>query len=93
MIIDEPDWATHETCDGNTDPVSSFACFVRGPVRFINDQRGQRLLLMDCIIGPNRFWYQETGDLFNSERFSIGVDVHMGIKPDLSVCVMARHIQ
>ncbi len=70
--------------------ITTLACFVRGNARYVNDKRGMYIELANCVIGPSRFWYQETGDLFDQESFAHGVDVHLGIKPDLRVHVVAR---
>lgn len=73
--------------DSHADAISSFASFVRGAARFVNDGRGSYIQLMDCVIGPNRFWYQEAGNLFSRELYPHGVDVHFRINPDIRVDV------
>ena len=63
----------------------TFAAYVRDEARFINDKRGRLLEIADCIIAPNRFWYIESGDPFDRERFPIAVTVTVAIDPDIRI--------
>src|SRR5688572_9093968 len=61
------------------DALFSFAAYVRGEARFINDQRGRYIDFEDCIVAPNRFWYIQTGDPFDRERFPNSVTIRLAI--------------
>ena len=65
------------------DALFTFAAYVRGEARFINDKRGRYLEIADCIIAPNRFWYIVSGDPFDRDRFPISVTVRMTVDPDI----------
>ena len=67
------------------DGLFTFAAYVRSGARFINDKRGRYLEMADCIIAPNRFWYIDSGDPFDRERFPIAVTVTVAIDPDIRI--------
>ena len=67
------------------DALVTFAAYVRAGARFINDKRGRYLEIADFIIAPSRFWYIETGDPFDLERFPIAVTVTVAIEPDIRI--------
>lgn len=69
-------------CD---DALFTFAAYVRSGARLINDKRGRYLEIADCIIAPNRFWYVESGDPFDGQRFPIAVTVTVAIDPDIRI--------
>jgi hypothetical protein len=69
-------------------PFCSFACFVRGRVRHVDDQRGDFLEMQDCIIGPNRFWYMSAGDPFDPKRFPVGVNLQVSVVPDIQINIV-----
>ncbi len=66
----------------------SFAAYVRGEVRYVNDKRGTYLEITDSIVAPSRFSYMEFGDVFDRERFPYGVTVEIGVKPDIRVAIV-----
>ena len=63
----------------------TWAAYVRGSARFVNDQRGRYLEFEDCIIAPDRFWYIQSGDVFNRNRFPHSVTVTVAVDPDIHV--------
>jgi hypothetical protein len=63
----------------------TFAAYIRGEARFINDERGRYLDLEDCIIAPSRFWYIHAGNPFDQQRFPISVTIHLAIEPDIHI--------
>lgn len=65
------------------DALFTFAAYVRGEARLSDDARGKCLDFEDCIIAPNRFWYMESGDPFDRQRFPISVTVRMAVDPDI----------
>lgn len=67
------------------DALFTFAAYVRGEARFINDKRGRYLEIADCIIAPNRFWYIDAGDPFDRERLPISVTLAVAIDPDIRI--------
>ena len=67
------------------DALVTFAVYVRGEARFINDTRGRFLEISECIIVPNRFWYINCGYLFDRERFPLAVTVTLAIDPDIRI--------
>ena len=70
-----------------TVPLFSFASFVRGGIRLVNDKRGKYLELMDCIVGPTRFWYIQAGDLFDREKYAHGITVQVEIRPEIRIAL------
>jgi hypothetical protein len=71
--------------DNVDEPLFAFAAYVRGEARFINDKRGRFLAFEDTVIAPNRFWYFQSGDLFDRKRFPISLTVTMTIDPDIRI--------
>ncbi len=67
------------------DALFTFAAYVRGGARFVNDQRGRYLEIADCIVAPNRFWYIDAGDPFDRERFPIAITMTVAIDPDIRI--------
>ena len=63
----------------------TWAAYVRGVARFVDDQRGRYLEFEDCIIAPDRFWYIKSGDVFNRDRFPHSVTVTVAVDPDIRV--------
>ncbi|MBL8820791.1 MAG: hypothetical protein JNL18_04005 [Planctomycetaceae bacterium] len=71
---------------GTTEPaLFTFAAYVRGEARFINDQRGRYMDFEDCIVAPSRFWYIYAGDPFDQQRFPISVTIRLVIDPDIRI--------
>ena len=70
---------------GSDDALYTWAAYVRGAARFVDDQRGRYLEFEDCIIAPNRFWYIQSGDVFNRDRFPHSVTVTVAVDPDIRV--------
>lgn len=66
-------------------PTIEFALFVRGAVRYIKDKRGEYLEIEDCVIAPNRFSYQDRGNMFDRSRFSHGLTVQLIVKPHIQI--------
>jgi hypothetical protein len=66
-------------------PLYTCAAYVRSVARFVDDQRGRYLEFEDCIIAPDRFWYIQSGDVFNQERFPHSVTVTVAVDPDIRV--------
>lgn len=71
--------------------VFTFAAYVRGAARLIDDQRGRYLEIADCIIAPSRFWYLDSGDPFDRERFPIAVTVTVAIEPTIQIAFVNRN--
>ena len=71
--------------ENNQEPIIDFVCFVRGEIRCLSDKRGEFIEFNDCILAPNRFWYQSVGDIFDQERFPAGQTVKLQVKPDISI--------
>ena len=69
----------------NEDALFTFAAYVRGEARFINDERGKYVDFEDCIVAPSRFWYHQAGDPFDREHFPIAVTVRLTIDPDIRI--------
>jgi hypothetical protein len=65
--------------------ILSFACFLRGNARYVNDKRGKYLELIDCVIAPTRFWYQCAGDLFDHKKFPHGLTIQLEVRPEIRV--------
>lgn len=65
--------------------LSTWAAYVRGEVRLIDDDRGRYLEFEDCIVAPNRFWYLEAGDVFDKSRFPFSVTITVAIDPDFHI--------
>lgn len=63
----------------------TFAAYVRGEVRFINDVRGRYIDFENCIIAPRRFWYIQVGNPFDQQRFPISVTIRLETDPDLRI--------
>jgi hypothetical protein len=63
----------------------TFAAYVRGEARFINDQRGRYVDFEDCIVAPNRFWYIEAGNPFDQQRFPMSVTIRLAVDPDIRI--------
>jgi hypothetical protein len=63
----------------------TFAAYVRGEARFVNDKRGRYLDFEDSLVAPSRFWYMEAGDPFDRTRFSIAVNIRLAIDPDIRI--------
>ena len=63
----------------------TFAAYVRGEARFINDERGRYLDFEDCIVAPSRFWYIHAGDPFDQNRFPVSVTIRLAIDPDVRI--------
>ena len=66
-------------------PLWTFAAYVRGEVRVINDVRGHYIDFEDSIIAPTRFWYIQAGNPFDRIRFPISVTIRLSIKPDIQI--------
>jgi hypothetical protein len=66
-------------------PLFTFAAYVRGDARFINDKRGRYIDFEDCIVATNRFWYIQAGDPFDQQRFPISVTIRLAIDPDIQI--------
>ncbi len=66
-------------------PAMEFALYVRGPVTYINDKRGEYLRLEDCIITSSRFSYIEAGDLWDNIKFPSGLPVVVAVRPGIRV--------
>lgn len=64
--------------------VFTFAAYVRGEARFINDERGRYIDFEDCIVAPNPFVNQD-GDPFDRQRFQISVTIRLVIDPDIRI--------
>ncbi len=71
--------------DESDDALFTFAAYVRGAARFINDKRGRYVEFEDCIIAPNRFWYIQAGDALDRERFPNSVTVTLAVDPDIRI--------
>lgn len=71
--------------NGNDNELFTFAAYVRGQVRFIDDQRGKYMEIEDAIVAPNRFWYIEAGDVFDRERFQVSVTITVSVDPDIRI--------
>ncbi len=67
------------------DVLTTWAAYVRGVSRCVNDQRGRYLEFEDCIIAPDRFWYIDSGDVFNRDRFPHSVTITVAVDPDIRV--------
>ncbi len=39
----------------------------------------------DCVVAPNRFWYNQAGDIFDRERFPSSVTVTVAVDPDTRI--------
>lgn len=65
--------------------LNTWAAYVRGVARLVDDQRGRYLEFEDCIIAPDRFWYIQSGDVFNRDRFPHSVTVTVAVDPDIRV--------
>jgi hypothetical protein len=63
----------------------TFAAYVRGEARFINDRMGRYIDFEDCIIAPNRFWYIQAGNPFDQQQFPISVTIRLAIDPDIRI--------
>jgi hypothetical protein len=63
----------------------TFAAYVKGEVRFINDVRGRYIDFENCIIAPSRFWYIQAGNPFDQQRFPISVTIRLEIDPDIRI--------
>ncbi|MCA9238002.1 MAG: hypothetical protein KDA44_21160 [Planctomycetales bacterium] len=66
----------------------TFAAYVRGECRFVNDARGRYLEFEDCIVAPSRFWYMKEGDPFNHEQFPASLSIRIGIDPDINIAIV-----
>lgn len=75
----------------SSETITEMVCFVRGGVRHVNDKRGEYLWFSNCIIGPDRFWYQTTGNLFNAKVHSHGVDIHLHVSPNIQILLRPIH--
>jgi hypothetical protein len=71
-----------DKCD---DALFTFATYVRGEARLVNDVRGRYLEIEDCIIAPSRFWYIQTGNPFDRQRFAISLTVTIAVDPDIRI--------
>jgi hypothetical protein len=71
--------------DTANDALISFAAYVRGEARLVNDERGKYLELEDCIFAPNRFWYIESGNPLNRERFPVSITVTVTVDPEIRI--------
>ncbi len=67
------------------DVLTTWAAYVRGDARSVNDARGRYLEFEDCIIAPDRFWYVDSGDVFNRDRFPHAVTITIAVDPDIRV--------
>ncbi len=63
----------------------TFAAYVRGSARFINDDRGRYINFEDCIIVPGRFWYIQAGDAFAQGGFPPAITIRLSIDPDVAI--------
>lgn len=63
----------------------TFAAYVRGEARFINDVRGRYIDFEDCIIAPSRFWYIQAGNPFDQQRFPISVTIRLACDADVRI--------
>ena len=75
--------------EGSDRAISTLAFSVRGSAQYVNDKRGSHIRFSDCVIGPSRFWYLEAGDLSDKSLHPHGVDVLVGVDPDILVLVTA----
>lgn len=66
-------------------PFIRFYFVVRDKVRFINDKRGRYLEFSDCIIVESRFYYIETGELFNNNSFPRHLNIELIVDPKIVV--------
>ena len=66
----------------------TFAAYVRGETRCINDERGRYIEFENCIIAPDRFWYNEAGDVFDRQRFPFSVTVRLAVDPDIRIALV-----
>jgi hypothetical protein len=39
----------------------------------------------DCIVAPNRFWYNQADGPFDHEHFSISVTIRLAMDPDIRI--------
>lgn len=67
------------------DALFAFAAYVRGEARIINDMRCNYIDFEDCIIAPNRFWSNQTGDPFDQARSPFSVTIRLAIDPDIRI--------
>ncbi len=67
------------------DAMFTFAAYVRGATRYINDKRGRYMEIEDCIIAPSRFWYNQAGDVFDRKRFPFSVTVTIAVDPEIRI--------
>lgn len=63
----------------------TFAAYVRGEARVINDVRGRYIDFENCIIAPSRFWYIQAGNPFDQQRYPISVTIRLETDPDLRI--------
>jgi hypothetical protein len=63
----------------------TFAAYVRGEARLIDDQRGRYIDFEDCIVAPSRFWYIHAGNPFDQHRFPVSVTIRLAIEPDIRI--------
>jgi hypothetical protein len=66
-------------------PLVEWAAFVRGPVRHVNDKRGEYLEFQDSVIGSDRFWHLDAGDVFDRSQYPGGVTVELGVRPQIRI--------
>jgi hypothetical protein len=74
--------------EGTESELLSLAAYVRGEARYVNDIRGTYLEITNCFVAPGRFWYMEAGNVFDRQRFPVGVTVEIGVNPDIRVVVV-----
>ena len=71
--------------EGQEKPITSFALVVRGPVEHRNEKWGEYLLLRSCVVVSSRFYYMNSGDVFEGDKYPHGLDVEIAAYPDLRI--------
>jgi hypothetical protein len=75
--------------DATDAAVFTFAAYVRGEARPIDDQRGRFIEFEDCIVAPDRFWrIHADANPFDQERFPISINIRLAIDPDIQIAFM-----
>ena len=68
---------------GREEYVVSFALFVHGKIRHINDKRGNYLEFADCLIAPHRFAHLEADRVWGQVLPSWAVE--LSVKPTIQI--------
>lgn len=58
---------------------------VRREVKFVNEKESAFLSFRDCIVVPNRFWMNDSKDIYNKEMFASNLDIELCIHPQLEI--------